>query len=437
MQRFILIIACLLGYLSVNAQIQFDSFQDLLKYADTHAFSIKSAEMGEQIAISEKKEAGTNLLPTINGSLGYNDNITLQPTLVPSQFLNPSAPEGEFQELTFGTKYQYTRGIQAQWDVLNFQKLFAFKTAKIGEETSRLSTEITRYNTYNQLASTYYSILLTQESIQIYEANAEVAASILKSAQEKYQKGIISEAELNRAEIKQIQTQSNLNLAKNNLSQFYVQLQSQLNTSQPITITDTPDKFVLVNTSIQAIHPEVRLQEVEVERYESLVKQTKAMRLPSISLVYQRFNTWATDEFMGFSDANELPQQTFGLSINLSNMLGFSTRQKIKQSKWQLQLQQQQLENTKLLKQKEDDLLQLQLEQTSDQLSETKKILALQAENDVHAENNYQGGIMSLDNRLDIYDDLLASQDSYLQSLAAYTLAQYKIYIRQIDFQHN
>ena len=76
-------------------------------------------------------------------------------------------------------------------------------------------------------------------------------------------------------------------------------------------------------------------------------------------------------------------------------------------------------------------MLQLQLEQASDQLEDNREILALQQQNDLHAENQYQKGVTSLTRRLDHYNDLLAVQDQYLQSLAEWTLAQYKIYIRQ------
>lgn len=428
----LLIVLCCLPAM---AQIQFQSLSEVLNFADARAIAIQSGIMGEQIALAKKKEARSYLLPSLNTSLGYNDNITLQPTLVPAQFLNPAAPENELTELTFGTKYQYTGGIQAKWDVLNFQRIFALQTANKEWENSKIQTEVHRYNTYNLLASTYYSIVLTQESIRIHEENVKVAASIFELAQEKYREGIINESERNRAEISQLQSQKNLNLAKNNLDQLYLQLQSQLNTSEPIRVTDSPERFVLADTTITQMHPEILWQEAEVKKHEYLVKQTKAVRLPSLSLLYQNNRTWATNDFMGFSEANTLPQQSFGVKLSFSELLGGSTRQKIQQSEDALQLQQMQLNNARLVKQKEDELLQLQLEQASDQLTEHKQILALQQKNDAHAEYRYQGGLMSLDQRLDSYDDLLVSQDNYLQSLAAYTLAQYKIYIRQINFQ--
>lgn len=430
-----LILAFLLGSFPVSAQIEFNSFQEVLAYADTRAISIQGARINEQIAKAGKKEAKSNLLPSLGASLGYNDNITLQPTLVPAQLFNPGATEETFEELTFGTKYLYSFGIQAQWDILNFQKIFAVETANLEVEKSKINSEVNRFKTYNQLASIYYSILLTQESIQVYEENVRVAESIFVHAREKYQEGIINEAELNQAAIKKLQNQRSLNLAKNNLDQFYLQLQSQLNIRERITITDTPENFVLRSALIQSTHPEVILQEAEVIKHESILKQTKALRLPSLSLVYQNNTNWATNDFMGFADANTLPQQIFGVKISLSGLLSGTTKQKINQSEWTLQLQQLQLDNTRLVTQKEDELLQLELQQTSNQIAEYKQILELQEKNDAHAAHRYESGMISLDQRLDKYDDLLAVQNSYLQSLAEYTLAQYKIYIRQMDFK--
>jgi len=430
-----LVILFALIYFPANAQIQFNSIEEVLNYADAHAAAIRSAAISEQIAQAEKKEANSYLFPTLNSSLGYNDNIKLQPVLLPAQVINPGAPEGEFEQLTFGTRYLYNIGLQAQWDVLNFQKIFATQTANLKVEESRLTTEISRFNTYNQLASTYYSILLTQEAIDIYGENARVSTDILEHANEKYENGIISEAERNQAEIKKLQSQQSLNLAENNLKQLYIQLQSQLNTNEPITISDSPEHFALEDTAIRNPHPEVMLEAVKLDKYESLLKQQKAQRLPSLGLYYQANQNWATNDFMNFSESQTLPQQAFGVTLSFTGILSPTTTQKIKQSKWKLELQQQQLQNTKLVTQKEDEILKLQFEQAFNQLAENKQILSLQEANDVHVENQYRSGIISLDMRLNKYDDLLEVQDRYLQSLAEYTLAQYQIYIRQFDFE--
>lgn len=420
-----------------EAQIQFKSFQDVLNYADEHAIQIQSAVIGEQIASVNKKDAKSYLYPSVNASAGYNNNLTLQPTLVPAEVFDPNATSGTFRELTFGQQHVYSTGIQAQWDILNFRRIFASETAGIATEQSEINTQKSKLNTYNLLASTYYSILLTQEAIVIYEENLKVSEAIYKSTNEKFQKGIASEEALNLAKIKKLQNRNTLQQALSNRSRFYTQLQSQLNTSQQIIISDSPQNFSLTNTNFETIHPEITWQEMEVDKQKSLLKEKKALLLPNLSLNYQYNTSWATDGFTDFSNANELPQQYLGAKLNIPIFSGFSSRSKIKKSKLELQQQELQLENTKLVKQKEDDLLLLDVNQFEEELAEYTKIMVLRQKNNVHAENKYNSGITSLNERLDSYEDLLNAQNTYLQSLASYTLAKYKLYIRQLDLKSN
>ncbi|QDO95240.1 TolC family protein [Formosa sediminum] len=418
----------------IEAIIQFKSFQEVLDYADENSIIIQSAIINEQVASVRKKDAKSFLYPSVKAATSYNNNITLQPTLVPAEIFNPDAPEGSFEELTFGEQHIYSAGIQAQWNILNFQQLFASQTANILAKQSTLNTQKTKFNTYNVLASTYYSILLTQEAITIYKENLIVSEAIYSNTKEKFKNGIVSEEALNTAEIKQLENKKRLNQATSNLSRFYTQLQSQLNTSQKITISDAPENFNLINNNLQTVHPEISWQEMEVDKNKSSLKEKKALLLPNISFNYQYNYSWATDDFTDFSDANELPQQYLGVQLNIPVFNGLSYRQKIKQSQLELQQQELQLKTTKLEKQKEDELLLLDIKQYAEELTDNQNILELMQKNDVHAENQYQSGIISLDNRLDTYEDLLKAQDNYLQSLAAFTLSEYKIYIRQIDF---
>ncbi|MEO0628043.1 MAG: TolC family protein, partial [Bacteroidota bacterium] len=393
--------------LSAHAQLSFSSFQEVISYADEHALVVQQALISEQIAQSEYKEARVGRLPYANASFGYNDNISLQPTLVPEQFFNPNAEGDNFQELVFGTKFQYSRTMQVQWDIINFQEKFATQTAEIAAQESQLNTDLARFNTYNALASTYYSLLLNQEAEAIYTKNLEVAEQVFAQATEKYQDGLISEAELNRAEINRHQNQSRLDQTTNQIVQLEIQLQSQLNTNEAVEVNDSVGSFVLPNSSIQNTHPEVAFQALQLGRYESMLRQAKAQRLPTVSLMYQNSSTWATNEFMNFSDGNNLPQQFFGVQINMGGLFNTGTKQRINQARKQVELQQLNYESTRLTTQREDELLMLQLRQADDQLENNQTILSLQERNDAHAENQYQAGLLSLDQRLDKYSELL------------------------------
>ena len=416
--KAIIVLSILFQCTIIQAQVTFSALEDVLKYADTHAISIKTSEKQEDVLGLKVKESKSNLLPTFTPYASYNDNISLQPVLIPSQIFDPNAPQGNFNEVQFGTKFNYSIGTSAQWDILNFQKLFAVKTAKAEWEQGKQNTAVQKMHIYNTLANTYYSILLTEEAIAIYEENLSVATTIYTSAKGKCDKGIISEAELNLSEIKQLQSENTLHITKSNLEQLYVQLQSQLNCSDSIQITDTMNAFRLEDEFISTVHPEVLAKQAEIKKQEELLKQTQALRYPSLSLSYQNVKTWATDDFFNFSNSSELPNQVFGATLTIP-IRNASNRQKIKQSRLELEIKQNELENTKLVKQKEDELLTLKSNQTEEQHHQNEKILMLQKKNDTHAIHKYEKDIISLDSRLDQYDDLLAAQDNYLQSLGA------------------
>ena len=128
-----------------EAKIQFHSFQEVLKYADEHAIQIQSAVISEQISSANKKDSKSYLYPSISASAGYNNNLTLQPTLVPAEFFDPNAASGTFRELTFGQQHVYSTGIQAQWDILNFRRIFASETAEITNEQSEINTQKSKH----------------------------------------------------------------------------------------------------------------------------------------------------------------------------------------------------------------------------------------------------------------------------------------------------
>ncbi|QES90682.1 TolC family protein [Rhizosphaericola mali] len=435
----IFFIVFLLFTFSARSQLQFYSLPELLQYADSNAIVIKNAQIQQRISSARQKDAKSFLYPTINGSAGFNDNLTLQPTLVPAQLFNANAPEGSFKEMKFGKQYLYSTGVQLQWNILDFQKIFASKTAAIQVKADISNSQLVKFNTYNQLASTYYSILMDKEAIKIYQKNVQVATDIQNVANEKYNKGIISEADYNQAQIQNIKCKRDLENTQQDLTTLFKQLQTQINFSDSIAIpledsTEKSDERLNADHDFPE-HPEIAWQKTQLELANASLKESEALRTPSISAGYQYNYGWAMNSFSDFNGASHLPQQYVALKLNLPIFTGFSTKQKIIQSKLQVQQQALQLENMRLTENKQDQILVIQFSQALSQLQKNKALLDLQERNDFHYANQYNSGILSLDSRLTKYKDLLTAQNDYLQSLANYKLYEYRLYIRQLNFQ--
>ncbi|AWM15138.1 hypothetical protein DI487_15600 [Flavobacterium sediminis] len=422
--------------LETKAQVNFSSLEEVLRYADEHEISIRSAGLQEKIYTSESRKSKMALLPSVNAQAGYNDNITLQPTLVPSDFLNPSASSGTYQEFTFGRKYVYTTGFTANWDILDFQKWFAVKTAKSQQEKGSIQRMYTRYSVYNLLANTYYSILLSEKSLEIQSQNYLIMQRIYKNAENKYKAGIISQEALNRAHIQLLQVKNNKEAVSHSLQELYNDLQSQLGIEDALNMTEELTYFGQDNDIEGSFteHPEVVLQQAELKITSSKLQEARAAQFPSLSIGYQYNYSWATDSFMEFQNANELPQQILGLKLTVPILNGSTVHEQIRQMKISQEQQKITLEAQKLKSGKEDENLILAFNSSKEELENREEIVSLQSTNDRHTDNQYESGIISLEERLDRFQDLLNVQNDYLQSFGNYCLNYYKLYIRNLNY---
>lgn len=433
MKRIILVLLAFSGFRAMS-QVQFGSLQEVLAYADKNAISIQSALHQEQIATAKNKASKTALLPAANISAGFNDNITIQPTLVPAKLFNPAAPENTFNEYTFGRRYIYTTGIQASWDVVNFQKWFDIEASKAALQLNQANTINTKYQIYNQLAQTYFSILLTEKYLKISKENIATADNIYRIAKDKYVTGLFTEENLNRSRIQQVQAAQQASSLEASLQQLYNQFQAQLNIGEPLVLKDELlDKEMDTSyaPAITSSHPEVLVQEAQVKLSEKQLAQSKSLQYPILTLGYQYNYNWATDKMLDFSGANNLPQQFWGMKLSVPLFNGLNIKSKIKQSKIQFEQEQVVLESKRLTAKKEDENLKIQYSQSVDDFKKQEEVLQLQYINDMHSGNRYDSGIIGLDERLDKFRDLLEVQNQYMKSLSNQYISYYKLTIRR------
>ncbi|MGL5317204.1 MAG: TolC family protein [Bacteroidales bacterium] len=434
MSKYVFLLFVLLGIFPLHAQVRISSLQQLFEYADQKSFSIRAASVEKESIQYQKKQAQSFLYPSIVGSTGFTDNLQLQSTLVPANILNPNANKDEFIEMSFGKEYMYNASVQAQWDIVNFQKIFALQTAIRVEEAASVNYMKVREKKYQELAALYYSTLITNKSLAIYEENVKVTAVLLANIQYKYEQGTISEAEFNRVQIQHLQNQKILNYYESSLQQLQIQLQAQLNSSESIILDGDIEIPLVTEVIMDKDNLEVLWQETQVRVAQSKLKQNKSSYLPSISLAYQYNYMLTGNELLNFSTMNRLPSQNFSARMTVSLFDGFMKKNKVREAKSELYLQSMKLDNIRLVKQKEDDILLLQMSQSEDALQKNKEILELQQLNDGHIQNTYDSGIVSLDERMDKYQELLNAQYNYLQELSSFSIVQYKLFIRQIDF---
>lgn len=420
---------------TVNAQLNFSSVQDVWAYADAHSIQIEAANAAKTIAAKNVQQAYGSLLPAINANGAFTDNIEIQSTLIPANLFNHAAPAGTYTEATFGRRYIYNGNISAQLDIINTQDWFAVKTARLSNEIASLNIAKAKAALYTQLANSFYTCQLLMQAETLSAENLQTASILYAIAQNKFTEGTISEVTVNTALINKEKAARSLAIATENKELQLNNIKLLLNTNEAITIAVNKDtENNIVADSIFAQDPEVSISYTQMQVAKTQWQSSKAAFTPTLSALYQYNTQVAADEFLKFNNSNTIPQQYWSLRLSVPIFNGGMRKYQAQKAKIDYNQKQKEYENTKLQSDINDDNLLLAYNSSLNSYYQSKNILNLYQENDKHAERKLNEGLISLDDRLKVYADMIANQNEYLQSMSDYLIQQYRVQIRQTNF---
>lgn len=207
-----------------------------------------------------------------------------------------------------------------------------------------------------------------------------------------------------------------------------------LNTGDSLLITDDEQAKGLVASAPFAPDPAVKLAYTQMQVSKTQWQSAKAAFAPTLSALYQYNTQVAADNFLKFDNSNTTPQQYWGLRLSVPLFSGNAKRYQVQRSRIDYDLKQQQYDAEQLQSAitNQNVLLSYSTAQTAFKRSET--ILQLYKSNDAHADKRMKEGIISMDERLRVYADLITCQNEYLQSMSDYFIQQYRLTIRQTNF---
>lgn len=429
------LIICVCIVPTAVAQLRLASLQEVWTYADTHNIQLQAANTEKETASINVKQAKGSVLPTVSANGAFTDNIKIQPTLIPADLFNPTAPAGAYTEATFGRRYIYNGNLNVQFDLINSKDWFTIKAAKLSNEMASLHIATQKQSLYEQLANVYYTYLLLNEAENLFTENVKTADKSYQAAANKFKEGLINEVTLNTALINKEKAEKALEATVENKSLQLNTLQSILNTTDSIVITEALQDVnpIMANNSF-SIDPNVRLADMQLQAAKNEWKASKAAFAPALSAMYQYNTQVAADEFLKFSNSNTMPQQYWGLRLSIPIFSGNSRKYEVQKAKIEYNLKQKEVESARLRADITSQSVLIAYNSSVNTYTKSKRILSLHQSNDAHAERRLNEGIISLDERLKSYSDLISNQNEYLQSLSDYLIQQYRLQIRQTNF---
>jgi len=218
-----------------------------LKEAQEYAVKYNKAVKSARLQYEESKAAIwasiSNLMPDVNFSASFNDNLKLMTTLLPGDFFGKP---GTKVPVTFGSQFNIGATAQATVLLFNAPAIIGIETTKLASQLSSQSLEMSQQDIKEAVSSVYYLILVSQESLETVDKNIKNLNETLKSTKAMLVAGMAEQTDVD-------QMVSNVTMMENSRSNLQrmnevdynlMRLQLGVPIDTKITLTETLDDFV-------------------------------------------------------------------------------------------------------------------------------------------------------------------------------------------------
>jgi outer membrane protein TolC len=423
----ILCLLSLIGCTSLYGQIQFKTLQECVEYSRKNNVSLKIDHLNHEISQEKVTSAWASLLPQVKAFGTFDDNIKLPVQLVPAQIFG--GPEGEYAKLKFGTRYTATYGAEASLSLVNVSNWKNIKSSHLAEEASLFQAKDRELTVTEQLVSSYYFALLSREAIILNQELVNAGDSLLSAADVRLHNGLIEPLEFNRVKSLYLESLQQLRDSEG-------AYQKNLNTLKILAGLSEGDSIILhesiagiiqqhqspssLNVPAQQLPRYKMLSAKALQAQEDLQRQRSKI-LPELSMYARVSRQSFSNEFNFFSSQQPwFDVAVVGLRAEWSLFTGFNRQSTIRQASLQRQIAQYELDNYTSQAEKELQELRINHQLASQGIARYGEHYQLNAINHRIAGEKYTQGVYTIDQYVNIYQEMVRSQNQYLNKLANY-----------------
>jgi len=435
----ILIIAALIS-LTINLFAQDSttsySLDDCIKYALENSTSIKNADLDYQKSKYKVKETVASGLPQVNGKWDVLYNINLQKQFIPASVFDPTAPAGLIVPAAFGLKYSSNANFTVNQLIFDGSYLVGLKAAKEFTKLYDKTTSKTKTDIYVNVSKAYYLVLITKDRVGQLERSANLLEQLSTETRAFLNNGLAEETDLKRIKV----NSNNINVELQKLEAFYkltkdmLKFQMGLPLNNDITLSDSLELFLVdvVKTEEQPsfdTRPEFQMLQTQQRLNELNLSNERIRALPSLGAFFTAgINVGANRFGDAFKFSNYKEYSRAGVSLNVPIFSSFRRKQRINQSKVDINKTMNDLEMLKSSIVLESIKARNALNNSLDILEVRKENMDLAQEVYEHTKLKNQEGLVSSFELLSAQTDLKTAQTEYYNAL-------YDVLVAKIDLE--
>lgn len=427
--KILLIVAALFLYGSAHSQKVFMSVDSLLNYSASKSISVQSGYIRLDQARNAKL-ASILSIPDITGnlSLSYTHNTKLPVNLFPAEVFG--GQPGTFMEIQSGIPYVTTANENIDIKLFNLKGWKNLKLYRLNIESNISDNKITLKSLFENVAAAYYNIISLQEQLASTIQNMSSANSLLEITQNKYKAGLVKQQDVNDANINYLTTEENKNQIEYLIKQQYLALkilcdipeQEEIQIVNKSSLTEFGERPSIASNNI-ALTNNLLKEKTALYTY----KQQKHSLYPTVSF-FQSYTTQQNNTRGKLFDSRVswLQSSYIGLRLNIP-IPSSSTIAEVSKAKYDYLLAQKNTTQQKIKSDLEINQLGVDYNKAFSQAVANNKIFLLRKENYEKNLNLYKEGLVSSEQVLDSFSDMVTSNYDLVSSQVTVLAAKTKI----------
>ena len=411
------------------------SLEQAQQYAVEHSYALEIARLDEVKAEKQVGETRAMGLPQLNGELKYQNFLNLATQLIPAQFFNPDAQEGEFIAVQFGTQHNMTAGLTLSQLIFNGSYIVALQSAQAYKQMSYIQRQKTAAKTKSDVRQAYVAVLVSEESLQVLDSIYTATSKTLSETKAMVNAGFLEETDgdqmalmLSNIESQRLNANNQLEIARKLLNyNMGLPLDTKLELTDKLNaVLASYDREAYLSAAL-SLEENIDYQTAKhaVRVSELLLKLEKSAVLPSLSAYLSQSYNANRNEFNFFDKSEKWFETTLlGITLNIPIFAGFERHYKIQRAKVELLQAQAQLQQAGDGLRLEFSTAQSTYNNNLQVMENAKKDKAVAKKILDRTQIKYSKGMASSMDLLQAHNQYLQKEASYFLSLQSFMVAQ-------------
>ncbi|MGD1846839.1 MAG: TolC family protein [Salibacteraceae bacterium] len=348
-------ILCLLFLGGLRAQ---DKKSYSLKEAQDYALQNSPTAKQSTLSVDQSRKRVNEItaigLPQVAGSLGYQNFIKQPVQLIPSEFVNPNAEPGTFEEVVFGTKQNASVDLTVNQLIFDGSYIVGLQAARTYVLLAQNQDEKSQIDVMQMVREAYHTVLVAEENLEVLKKSKTSITKLVSETQALYDNGFAEEQDVDQLKLTESRINNNIRnaerqvgIAKNLLKyQMGLDLKIEIDLSDDInSLLSVPQGEDFLNKDFNAAnHIDYKIVGTSVKLNELALKNERAKYLPSLGGYFNwQENSFSNDNTFVGDGAQWFPTRVWGLQLNVPIFTSFQRRSIVAQAQIDLEKSQLQL----------------------------------------------------------------------------------------------